>query len=169
MIDRLINAVRGVYPDMPDLVAGALVAQFRPLLDEAVFEQANKLVDEVDESRRALVHQLDVTLNGAAGAATRPSLCDLVAQVERQQRAVHIVNFDDDMVINFRAPDGQRVTLNLAALLAHFAESAPSDGLVVPVMRDAIAAYPSVGPRVPAANGLEKFARSAITVAGDGA
>lgn len=167
MVDRLLDAVRGAFPDMADIVAGALVAQFRPLLDEAVFEQANKLVAEVDESRRVLLRQLDVALNGEAGAAKSPSLCDLVAQVERQQRAVHIVNFDDGMVINFRAPDGRRATLNLAALLTHFAESAPSDGLVVPVMRDAIAAYPSVGPRVPAANGLEKFGRSAITVAGD--
>lgn len=102
-------------------------------------------LNEHSADRRRLLRELDVALNGEAGAAKQASLCDLVAQVERQ-RAVQIVNFDDGMVINFRAPDGRRATLNLAALLGGWRRDGEP---VAAVMADAIASYPSVGPRVP--------------------
>lgn len=87
-----------------------------------------------------LVRELDVALNGEAGAAKQASLCDLVAQVRRQQ-PVQILNLADGMRINFRAPDGRRATLHLTAMLL----DEEADPNVEGVMLEAIAAYPVAG------------------------
>jgi hypothetical protein len=198
VVDRLLDAVRGAFPDMADIVASTLRLQFGAVLldtladaqrfqfltlaadeqegpesaamnavpiDEmdriessgaapsvimrAGLDRAMEIygtpVPDVDAGRRVWLDKLDIALNGAAGA-TGASLVDLVEQVERQQRAVHIVNFDDGMVLNFRAPDGRRATLTLSTL---FAEVDDGHGHPYNTARAAIASYPSVGPRVP--------------------
>lgn len=91
-----------------------------------------------------LVRELDVALNGEAGAAQYgTSLRNLVAQVQRQQ-PVQILNLADGMRINFRAPDGRRATLHLGRLLADAHASIESED-VAATMRVAIAAYPVAG------------------------
>lgn len=105
--------------------------------------------DHHARQQRDMIRELDVALNGEAGAAKQASLCDLVAQVERQ-RAVQIVNFGDGMVINFRAPDGRRATLHMDELLDALGNDAALavEAGVVDTIRATIAAYPSVGPRL---------------------
>lgn len=185
VVDRLLDAVRGAFPDMADIVASTLRLQFGAVLEQrapggvhirpdgtvradvsdeqvavVLFDALNdvcrrsSLADPYVEdaaARRALSNRLDVALNGAAGA-TGASLVKLVAQVERQRNAVHIVNFDDGMVINFRAPDGRRTTLHLERLLRDWDRDgslSPDNLAVRDTMRAAIATYPTVGPRVP--------------------
>lgn len=88
------------------------------------------------------VQALDALLNGVPTGAT---LAQLVDQV-RARQAVQIVNFEDGMRINFRAPDGERATMYLASVLEagendfspHFDEGTPA------TMRAAIADYPVV-------------------------
>lgn len=102
--------------------------------------------DHKANEQRRLVRELDVALNGEAGAAPQAALCDLVAQVQRQQ-AVRVLKLADGMRINFRAPDGRRGTLHLSRVLRdvelgamiRFDENVPG------IMRAAIDAYPTAG------------------------
>lgn len=101
------------------------------------------------EDKRRLVRELDVALNGEAGAAKQASLCDLVAQV-RAQQAVQILNLSDGMRVNFRAPDGRRGTLRLDNLLTNWCINATDSELeLVDTMRAAIEAYPVAGDPIP--------------------
>lgn len=109
--------------------------------------------DPADETLKAyraqhmrLIRELDVALNGEAGAAAQAAMCDLIAQVERQQ-CVQILNLADGFRLNFRAPNGERATLFLDRLLAHY--NIGDSELVKQVMRNAIAAYPVAGVSVP--------------------
>jgi hypothetical protein len=111
---------------------------------------------EAEEERTAdrlrLVRELDVALNGEAGAAKQASLVDLVAQVQRQT-CVQILRLSDGMRINFRAPDGRRATLFPEALLTQrhqFAQPSVPD-----VIRAAIEAYPVAGDPLPVAAELD--------------
>lgn len=100
-------------------------------------------VEAYQAQHRRLVRALDVALNGETGAAPQASLCDLLAQVERQQ-AVQILNQPDGMRINFRAPDGRRVTLHIEAILN---DPGAGPDHVLATMRAAVAAYPVAGVR----------------------
>lgn len=42
--------------------------------------------EEVEADHKRLVRELDVALNGEAGAAKQASLCDIVAQVKRNRK-----------------------------------------------------------------------------------
>jgi len=52
----------------------------------AELEQEVRDYKEVLEDKRRLVRELDVVLNGEAGAAKQASLCDLVAQVKKVKK-----------------------------------------------------------------------------------
>lgn len=52
-------------------------------------ERENADHEEVHADHRRLVRELDILLNGEAGAAKQASLCDIVAQVAQQKRAAH--------------------------------------------------------------------------------
>lgn len=147
LTSKLLDAVRGAFPDMADIVAASLRLQFAHVLKrdaDSVETQAAVL-----DGFRLLTRDLDVALNGAAGAAKQASLVDLVAQVERERSAVSIVNFDDGMVINFRAPDGRRATLHFGVLMDQAIDAGGEQLDVWNTIAAAIAAYPSAGPRVP--------------------
>ena len=47
--------------------------------------QRARIADETMVDHRRLVRELDVALNGEAGAAKQASLCDIVAQVKDQR------------------------------------------------------------------------------------
>lgn len=101
--------------------------------------------DHAQKERRSLVRALDVALNGEAGAAPQASLCDILAQIERQQ-SVQIVNMSDGMRINFRAPDGRRATLHIEAVLN---DPGAGPDHVLATMRAAVDAYPVAGAPLP--------------------
>jgi hypothetical protein len=54
----------------------------------AVEKQRNELASCMEDHKR-LVRELDVLINGEAGAARQASLCDLVAQVRAMQAGNH--------------------------------------------------------------------------------
>lgn len=113
-------------------------------LDQALAEQAETLGAYRTQHRR-LIRELDVALNGAAGAAEQASMSDLIAQVTRQQ-CVQVLNLVDGMRINFRAPDGRRATMYVANCLDLLEpEGTDQDCAVAQTMRDAIAEYPVAG------------------------
>lgn len=72
LVQRLIERAS------PDAASGSVYA----LLQEA----AQRIQDheECDNDRRRLVRELDVLLNGEAGAAKQAALCDIVGQVRRE-------------------------------------------------------------------------------------
>lgn len=56
---------------------------------DAEIKRLNELVadhEEVHRDHRRLVRELDVLLNGEAGAAKQASLCDIVGQIAHEKR-----------------------------------------------------------------------------------
>lgn len=102
--------------------------------------------NDIIVEKNRLVRELDVALNGQVGAAQQASLCDLVAQVQRQQ-PVQILNQPDGMRINFQAPNGERATLYVSTIADAAARGEPTvcDADVAETMLAAIAAYPVAG------------------------
>ena len=66
--------------------------ELRNLLNEAAdaLEDQDQLIEdyeEVNKDKKRLVRELDVLLNGEAGAAKQASLCDIVCQVSSWKRS----------------------------------------------------------------------------------
>lgn len=118
----------------------------------AIQAEIDKAVAEFEAYRdehRRLVRELDVALNGEVGAAQQASLCDLVAQVRRQQ-SVQILNLNSGFRLNFRAPSGRRGTLRLDTLLDALGEDAEIfEPGIADVARAAMDAYPVAGEPLP--------------------
>jgi hypothetical protein len=114
--------------------------------------ELDKIRAEIEQEAsdyRRLVRELDVALNGEAGAAQQASLCDLVAQVRRQQ-SVQILHLNSGFRINFRAPSGRRGTLRLDTLLDALGEDSEIfEPGIADVARAAMDAYPVAGEPLP--------------------
>jgi hypothetical protein len=117
---------------------------------QAALDKFRVEFDEYQAQHKRLVRELDVALNGEAGAAKQASLCDLVAQVKRQQ-SVQIMNLADGMRINFRAPSGRRGTLHLSRIMRDIELGAmiEFETGIGDMLRAAIAAYPLAGEPLP--------------------
>jgi ATP:corrinoid adenosyltransferase len=85
---RLFDAASGYIEQLEGRVA-KLGKQLDLIMADArryATASASADYEEVLADHRRLVRELDVLLNGEAGAAKQASLCDLVAQVARMKR-----------------------------------------------------------------------------------
>lgn len=134
---RVQNWNEGVSsPDALAEIRRAYVETFGYLTEDPTAASICETIRDVGGTAD-LVRELDVALNGEAGARGC-SLSELVVQVQ-SQASVRILNLSDGMRVNFRAPDGERATMFVQTV----AEGC--DPAVRAAMLGAIADYPVQG------------------------